>query len=87
MRTKLKKAIQLITIIMIGILMVATVVVFAHKSSDRVFACRSHSATGGIPQADAFHQGGHTHPCHILMGRSWSTASKSSIRVHIQPPM
>lgn len=37
-RTKLKKAIQLITIIIIGIFMVATVVVFAHKSSDRVLA-------------------------------------------------
>ena len=38
MRTKLKKASQLITIIVIGILMVATVVVFARKSSERVFA-------------------------------------------------
>ena len=38
MRTKLKKAIQLITVILIGILMVATVVVFARKSSERVFA-------------------------------------------------
>ncbi len=38
MRTKFKKAIQLITIIVIGILMVATVVVFARKSSERVFA-------------------------------------------------
>ncbi len=38
MRTKLKKAIQLITIIVIGILMVATVVVFARKSSELVFA-------------------------------------------------
>jgi len=38
MRLKLKKAIQLIAIIMIGIFMVATVVVFAHKSADRVVA-------------------------------------------------
>lgn len=38
MRTKLKKAIQLIAIIMIGIFMVASVVVFARKSSDRVLA-------------------------------------------------
>ncbi len=38
MRTKLKKAIQLITIILIGILIVATVVAFARRSSERVFA-------------------------------------------------
>jgi uncharacterized repeat protein (TIGR01451 family) len=38
MRTKLKKAIQLIGIIVIGIFMVATVVGFARKSSDRVLA-------------------------------------------------
>lgn len=38
MRTNLKKAIQLITVIMIGILMVATVLVFARKSSHKVFA-------------------------------------------------
>jgi uncharacterized repeat protein (TIGR01451 family) len=38
MRMKLKKAIQLIAIIMIGIFMVATVLVFAHKSADRVLA-------------------------------------------------
>ncbi len=38
MRLKLKKSIQLIAIIMIGIFLVATVVVFAHKSADRVLA-------------------------------------------------
>jgi len=38
MRTKLKKALQLIGIIIIGIFMVATVVGFAHKSSKRVLA-------------------------------------------------
>jgi uncharacterized repeat protein (TIGR01451 family) len=44
MRTKLKKAIQLIAIIMIGIFMVATVVVFAHKTSDKIVL-----ANGPIP--------------------------------------
>jgi uncharacterized repeat protein (TIGR01451 family) len=38
MSTKLKKALQLIGIIIIGIFMVATVVGFAHKSSQRVLA-------------------------------------------------
>src|SRR5512136_2502869 len=38
MRTKAKKAIQLIAIIIIGIFMVATVVSFAHNSADRVLA-------------------------------------------------
>ena len=38
MRLKLKKSIQLIAIIMIGIFLVATVVVFAHRSADRVLA-------------------------------------------------
>lgn len=37
MRLKLKKALQLIAIIVIGIFMVATVVSFAHNSADRAF--------------------------------------------------
>jgi uncharacterized repeat protein (TIGR01451 family) len=48
MRTKLKKAIQLITIIVIGILMVATVVAFARKSSERVLAA------GPIPPPEGY---------------------------------
>jgi uncharacterized repeat protein (TIGR01451 family) len=50
MRTKLKKAIQLITIIVIGILMVATVVVFARKSSDRVLAAGPIPPPVGYPK-------------------------------------
>ena len=50
MRTKLKKAIQLITVIMIGILMVATVVVFARKSSARVFAAGPIPPPVGYPK-------------------------------------
>lgn len=50
MRTKLKKAIQLITIMLIGILMVATVVVFAHKSSERVFAYGPIPPPAGYPK-------------------------------------
>jgi len=50
MRTKLKKAIQLITVILIGILMVATVVVFARKSSARVFAAGSIPPPVGYPK-------------------------------------
>jgi hypothetical protein len=50
MKTKLKKAIQLITIIMIGILMVATVIVFAHKSSSRVFAAGPIPPPVGYPK-------------------------------------
>ncbi len=48
MRTKFKKAIQLITIIVIGILMVATVVVFARKSSEQVLAA------GPIPPPEGY---------------------------------
>jgi uncharacterized repeat protein (TIGR01451 family) len=49
MRIKLKKAIQLIAIIVIGILMVATVVSFAHHSADRVA-----SANGPIPPPQGY---------------------------------
>ncbi len=48
MRIKLKKAIQLITVIIIGILMVATVVAFARKSSVTV------RAAGPIPPPDGY---------------------------------
>jgi len=48
MRTKLKKALQLIGIIIIGIFMVATVVGFAHKSSKRVLA------VGPIPPPEGY---------------------------------
>jgi uncharacterized repeat protein (TIGR01451 family) len=48
MRTKLKKAIQLIAVIVIGILMVATVVAFARKSSQLV------SAAGPIPPPQGY---------------------------------
>jgi large repetitive protein len=48
MSTKLKKALQLIGIIIIGIFMVATVVGFAHKSSKRVLA------VGPIPPPDGY---------------------------------
>jgi len=50
MRIKLKKAIQLIAIIMIGIFMVATVVVFAHKSADRVLANGPIPPPAGYPK-------------------------------------
>jgi uncharacterized repeat protein (TIGR01451 family) len=50
MKTKLKQAIQLITIIVIGILMVATVVVFARKSSHRVFAAGPIQPPVGYPK-------------------------------------
>ena len=50
MRMKLKKAIQLIAIIMIGIFMVATVVVFAHKSADRVLAIGPIPPPAGYPK-------------------------------------
>jgi uncharacterized repeat protein (TIGR01451 family) len=50
MRMKLKKAIQLIAIIMIGIFMVATVVVFAHKSADRVLANGPIPPPAGYPK-------------------------------------
>ncbi len=50
MRTNLLKVIQLITIIMIGILMMATVVVFAHRSSDSVLESKGIAlASGSIP--------------------------------------
>ena len=48
MRTKLKKAFQLIGIIILGIFMVATVVGFAHKSSQRVLA------VGPIPPPEGY---------------------------------
>jgi uncharacterized repeat protein (TIGR01451 family) len=48
MRIKLKKAIQLIAIIVVGILMVATVVGFAHKSEARAVA------NGPIPPPDGY---------------------------------
>ena len=50
MRTKLKKAIQLITVILIGILMVATVVVFARKSADKVLAAGPIPPPVGYPK-------------------------------------
>ena len=50
MRMKLKKAIQLIAIIMIGIFMVATVVVFAHKSADSVLANGPIPPPAGYPK-------------------------------------
>ena len=50
MRTKLKKAIQLITIIVIGILMVATVVAFASKSSERAIAAGPIPPPVGYPK-------------------------------------
>ena len=50
MRTKLKKAIQLITIIVIGILMVATVVAFARKTSEKVFAAGPIPPPVGYPK-------------------------------------
>ena len=50
MRTKLKKSIQLITIIVIGILMVATVVAFASKSSERVIAAGPIPPPVGYPK-------------------------------------
>ena len=50
MRMKLKKAIQLIAIIMIGIFLVATVVVFAHKSADRVLANGPIPPPAGYPK-------------------------------------
>lgn len=50
MRTKLKKAIQLITIIVIGILMVATLVAFARKSSERVLAAGPIPPPVGYPK-------------------------------------
>jgi uncharacterized repeat protein (TIGR01451 family) len=48
MRIKLKKALQLIAIIVIGILMVATVVSFARNSAERVLA------NGYIPPPDGY---------------------------------
>jgi uncharacterized repeat protein (TIGR01451 family) len=48
MRIKLKKAIQLIAIIIIGIFMVATVVGFAHKSADMALA------NGPIPPPEGY---------------------------------
>jgi uncharacterized repeat protein (TIGR01451 family) len=48
MRTNLKKSIQLITIMCIGILLVATVVVFAHRSSESV------RAAGVIPPPEGY---------------------------------
>ncbi len=50
MRTRLKKAIQLITVIVIGILMVATAVVFARKSSERVRAAGPIEPPAGYPK-------------------------------------
>jgi uncharacterized repeat protein (TIGR01451 family) len=50
MRTELKKAIQLITVIVIGILMVATVVVFARKSSHRILAAGAIPPPVGYPK-------------------------------------
>ena len=48
MRTNLKKAIQLVTIMVIGILLVATAVVFAHKASESV------RAAGPIPPPEGY---------------------------------
>ncbi len=48
MRIKLKKAIQLITILVIGILLVTTAVVFAHRTSEKVLAA------GPIPPPDGY---------------------------------
>lgn len=48
MRIKLKKAIQLITILVIGILLVTTAVVFARKSAEKVIAA------GPIPPPDGY---------------------------------
>jgi uncharacterized repeat protein (TIGR01451 family) len=50
MRTKLKKAIQLITIILIGIMMVVTVVAFARKTSEKVFAAGPIPPPVGYPK-------------------------------------
>ncbi|PWB55790.1 MAG: hypothetical protein C3F13_03735 [Anaerolineales bacterium] len=50
MRTRFKKAIQLITVIVIGILMVATVVVFARKSSEKVMAAGAIPPPVGYPK-------------------------------------
>ena len=50
MRTKLTKALQLIAIIIIGIFMVATVVGFARKSSNRVVAFGSIPPPEGYPK-------------------------------------
>jgi uncharacterized repeat protein (TIGR01451 family) len=50
MRTKLKKAIQLITIILIGIMMVATVVAFARRTSQKVFAAGPIPPPVGYPK-------------------------------------
>jgi uncharacterized repeat protein (TIGR01451 family) len=50
MRTKLKKAIQLITVIFIGILMVATVVAFARRTSNRVYAAGPIPPPVGYPK-------------------------------------
>lgn len=50
MRTKLKKAMQLIAIIIIGVFMVATVVSFAHNSADRVLARGPISPPEGYPK-------------------------------------
>jgi uncharacterized repeat protein (TIGR01451 family) len=50
MKTNLLKVIQLVTIIMIGIFMMATVVVFAHRSSDSVLESKGVAlASGYIP--------------------------------------
>ncbi len=50
MSTKLKKAIQLITVIIIGILMVATVVAFARRTSNRVYAAGPIPPPVGYPK-------------------------------------
>src|SRR4030043_746150 len=50
MRTKLKKAFQLIAIIILGIFMVATVVGFARKSSNRALAVGPISPPEGYPK-------------------------------------
>ena len=50
MRTKLNKAFQLIAIIILGIFMVATVVGFARKSSDRALALGPISPPEGYPK-------------------------------------
>ena len=50
MRVKLKKAIQLIGILVIGIFMVTTVVSFAHKSAERVLAKGPIAPPDGYPK-------------------------------------